>query len=110
MRKVLMTCINVLALVLLAGTAFAAEGAGSVMGNLASMIAVGTPVGIGLAALGCGIGMGHGLRGACEGTARNPDVSGKITVTMMIGLAMIESLTIYALVIDLIILFANPFI
>lgn len=110
MRNVLITCINVLALVLLAGTAFAAEGAGVAMGDVASLIAIGTAIGMGLAALGCGIGMGLGLRGACEGTARNPDVSGKITVTMLIGLAMIESLAIYTLVVDLIILFANPFI
>jgi F-type H+-transporting ATPase subunit c len=74
------------------------------------MIAIATAIGIGLAALGCGIGMGFGLRGACEGTARNPDAGGQITVTMLIGLALIESLAIYTLVIDLILLFANPFL
>ncbi len=108
MRKVLFTLLNVLVLVCAAGAAFAAEG--SVAPQVVSMIAIGTAIGMGLAALGCGIGMGFGLRGACEGTARNPDVSGKITVTMLIGLAMIESLAIYTLVIDLIILFANPYL
>ncbi len=43
-----------------------------------------------------------------EGIARNPEASGKITVTMLIGLAMIESLCIYALVVALIILYAYP--
>jgi F-type H+-transporting ATPase subunit c len=43
-----------------------------------------------------------------EGVARNPEASGKITVTMMIGLAMIESLCIYTLVICLILIYANP--
>ena len=63
-----------------------------------------------LAAAGCGIGQGLGLKAACEGTARNPEASGKITVTMLIGLALIESLAIYALVVNLILLFANPFV
>jgi len=48
------------------------------------------------------------VRGAVEGIARNPDTSGKVTVTMLIGLAMIESLAIYALVIALILIYANP--
>lgn len=107
MRKGLMIVLNTVALVGLAGVAFAAEGATDP--GIVSMIAIATAIGMGLAALGCGIGMGFGLKGACEGTARNPDVSGKITVTMLIGLAMIESLAIYTLVVDLILLFANPY-
>ncbi len=65
-------------------------------------------MGIGIAAFGCGIGQGLGLKGAVEGVARNPEASGKITVTMLIGSAMIESLTIYALVISLILIYAHP--
>jgi F-type H+-transporting ATPase subunit c len=106
MRKGLMILFNTVALVFAASAAFAAEGMDP---QVASMIAVGSAVGMGLAALGTGIGMGFGLKGACEGTARNPDVSGKITVTMLIGLAMIESLAIYTLVVDLILLFVQPF-
>jgi len=64
--------------------------------------------GIGIAAFGCGIGQGLGLKGAVEGVARNPESSGKVTVTMLIGLAMIESLCIYALVIALILIYAAP--
>jgi F-type H+-transporting ATPase subunit c len=71
--------------------------------------ALGCGLAIGLAALGTGIGQGIGLSKACEGVARNPGVSGKITTTLIIGLAMIESLAIYALVVVLIILFMNPF-
>ena len=47
--------------------------------------------GVGIAAFGCGIGQGIGVRGAVEGIARNPESSGKVTVTMLIGLAMVES-------------------
>jgi F-type H+-transporting ATPase subunit c len=57
--------------------------------------------GIAIAAFGCGIAQGLGLKAAVEGIARNPESSGKVTVTMLIGLAMIESLCIYALVISL---------
>jgi F-type H+-transporting ATPase subunit c len=65
-------------------------------------------LGIAIAALGTGIGQGLGLKSAVEGVARNPEASGKITVTMLIGLAMIESLCIYALVVSLILLYAYP--
>lgn len=70
--------------------------------------AIASGFGIGIAAFGCGIAQGMGLKGAVEGIARNPEASGKITVTMLIGLAMIESLCIYALVVALILLFASP--
>ena len=73
------------------------------------MAALACGVAIGFAALGTGIGMGHGLKGATEGVARNPGASGKITTTLIIGLAMIESLAIYALVVALILLFVKPF-
>ena len=62
-------------------------------------------MGIGLAALGCGIGMGHAINATCNGIARNPEMAGKLTTTMFIGLALIESLAIYALVVSLILLF-----
>ena len=65
--------------------------------------------GIAIAAFGCGIAQGLGLKAACEGTARNPEAGGKITVTLILGLAFIESLAIYALVVCLILLFAHPF-
>jgi F-type H+-transporting ATPase subunit c len=73
------------------------------------MAALGAAIGIGLAALGTGIGMGSGLGGACNGVARNPGVSGKIMTTLIVGLAMIESLAIYALVVVLILFYADPF-
>lgn len=98
--------------------AFAAEPAGGAAAGGATVTAAGlsffsySAIGAGLAitfaALGCGIGMGLTGKGAVEGMARNPEMSGKITVTMLITFAMIESLTIYALVIALILLYANP--
>ncbi len=66
-------------------------------------------LGMGLGSVGTGIGQGIAIRSACEGVARNPNASGKILTTMMIGLAMVESLAIYVFVVCMIILFANPF-
>ncbi|NOQ40909.1 MAG: ATP synthase F0 subunit C [Desulfuromusa sp.] len=71
------------------------------------MLAAG--LGMGLGSVGTGIGQGIAIKAACEGVARNPGASGKILTTMMIGLAMIESLAIYVFVVSMIILFANPF-
>ncbi|KAF0180315.1 MAG: F-type H+-transporting ATPase subunit c [Nitrospirae bacterium] len=106
MKKII--AITLLLLAFSASFAFAAEGDAKLA--YYGMATIGCAVGIGLAALGCGIGMGHGLRGATEGTARNPGVSGKIMTTLIIGLAMIESLAIYALVVVLITFYANPFV
>jgi len=71
------------------------------------MLAAG--LGMGLGSVGTGIGQGIAIKAACEGVARNPGASGKILTTMMIGLAMVESLAIYVFVVSMIILFANPF-
>lgn len=113
MKKV--SVVSVLSLLMLVGfaaMAFAGDGDAVAKGGhvsilmAASLLAAGLAVGI--AASGCGVGMGHCARGCLEGTARNPELAGKLTVTMFIGLALIESLTIYALVIALIALYANP--
>jgi F-type H+-transporting ATPase subunit c len=73
----------------------------------ACVIAAGVTMGLG--SLGPGIGGGNAVGSAVEGVSRNPGASGKILTTMMIGFAMIESIAIYALVISLIILYANPY-
>lgn len=73
-----------------------------------SVLAAG--VGLGIAALGGAIGMGHTAAATIAGTARNPGLGAKLMTTMFIALAMIEAQVIYALVIALIALYANPFI
>ena len=91
--------------------AFAAEPAAAAttgLGSFFSYAVMAAGFGIGIAAFGTGIGQGLAIQKSVEGIARNPEASGKITVTMLIGLAMIESLCIYALVVALIILYAYP--
>ena len=64
--------------------------------------------GITIAACIGGIAQSLGLKAAVEGIARNPESSGKVTVTMIIGLALIESLVIYTLVIAFMLLLKAP--
>jgi F-type H+-transporting ATPase subunit c len=92
----------------LGAVAFAGEADGQSMIKAYSVVAAG--VGLGLAALGGAIGMGHTAAATIAGTARNPGLGAKLMTTMFIALAMIEAQVIYTLVIALIALYANPFI
>lgn len=47
----------------------------------------------------CGLGQGKAIASACEGIARNPGAAGAIQTALLIGLAFIESLALYTLVI-----------
>ena len=62
-------------------------------------IALGAGLGIGIAALGGALAQGKAAAAALDGIARNPGASGKIFTPMILGLALIESLVIYALII-----------
>ena len=58
---------------------------------------------LGIAAAAGAIGQSRAIAAACEGIARNPGAAGAIRLAMIIGLALIESLVIYALIIAFII-------
>ncbi len=65
---------------------------------------IGAAFAIGIAAFAGAFGQAKGLAAACEAIGRNPGASGPIRITMIIGLALIESLVIYALIIAFMIL------
>jgi F-type H+-transporting ATPase subunit c len=112
MKKITAIMLLVIGLMLVASAAFAAEAAATPDAAKLSFfgtVAAASAIGIGIAALGTGIGMGLGIGRAVEGIARNPEASGKIMTTMIVGLALIESLAIYTLVVVMILLFVNPF-
>jgi F-type H+-transporting ATPase subunit c len=67
-------------------------------------IAIGAALAIGLAAFGGGLGQGRAAASALDGVARNPQASGKIFLPMVLGLALIESLVIYGLVIAILLI------
>ena len=83
-------------MVAIAASAFAGDADAGV-GN--GLIALGAGLAISLAAGLGGLGQSRGLAAALEGIARNPAASGKLFTPMIVGLALIESLVIYALVI-----------
>ncbi|HVN63365.1 MAG TPA: ATP synthase F0 subunit C [Candidatus Binataceae bacterium] len=74
----------------------AAAGGGELR---AGLIALAANLGIGIAAFGSAIGQGKMAASAMESIGRNPNSAGQIFVPMIIGLAFIEALTLYALVI-----------
>lgn len=63
---------------------------------------------IAIGVIGPAIAMGRAISQALDALARQPELENSITRTLFIGLAMIESLAIYVLVIVLIVLFRNP--
>ncbi len=65
----------------------------------AGLIALAANIGVGIAAMGCGLGQGRLVASAMESIGRNPNSAGTLFTPMIIGLAFIESLTLYALVI-----------
>ena len=79
-----------------------AAGGGGGEGLRAGLIALGAGLGIGIAALGCGVGQGRLAASAMESIGRNPNSTNQLFVPMIIGLAFIESLTLYSLVISFI--------
>ena len=81
------------------------------MSDLSIFILVSTAVavlGIAIGIIFPAIAMGRAITQALDALARQPEAEGSIMRTLFIGLAMIESLAIYVLVIVLIVLFANP--
>ncbi len=83
-----------ISLLAVASPLYAAEGE---LANLG--LALGAGLAIGVAAFGGGLGQGRAVAAALEGIARNPSASDRIFTPMIIGLALIESLVIYGLVI-----------
>ena len=56
------------------------------------------PIGLGIAAVGSGLGLGRAVSAAMEAMGRQPEAAPRIQIGMIIGCALIEALTIYALV------------
>ena len=66
--------------------------------------------GTGMAAIGIGIGQGFAAGKAVEGISRQPEAQGAILQTMVVGQAISETTGIFAFIISLALLFANPLV
>jgi F-type H+-transporting ATPase subunit c len=103
--KNIISLITFFSIICFSALAFAQEGEAAIKAQgLASnfgLIALAAGLGIGIAALGGGIGQGRAAAAALDGIARNPGAAGQIRGPMILGLALIESLVIYAPIIAL---------
>ncbi len=87
-----------LALFVIVSPAFAEEAASA--GNpSAGLIALGAGLGMGIAAFGTAIGQGLASAAAMESIGRNPNSVDKIFTPFLLGLALMEALSLYALVV-----------
>jgi F-type H+-transporting ATPase subunit c len=67
--------------------------------------AIAAAIAIGLGTIGTGIGQGIAVGNAVDAMGRNPEAAKTVQTALLIGLAFIESLCIYALLVALILLF-----
>jgi F-type H+-transporting ATPase subunit c len=74
--------------------------------NAESMKAIAMAIAAGIGVFGPGIGIGILVSRALEAIGRNPEAAGKVQATMFIGIAFVEALAIFALVVAFVIKFA----
>lgn len=98
MKSLSTVFLTLLFVCILAPVAMAATGDDNAF-TQGSYIALAAGLGLGIAAFGGAMAQGRTAVAALEGIARNPGASDKIFTPMILGLALIESLVIYALVI-----------
>ncbi len=101
MRKAtLTTVVSAVLLALGSSAALAQEAAGATAyGGASGIIALAAGLGIAIAAFGAALGQGRAVAAAMESIGRNPNAADRIQTPMIIGIAFIEALAIYALVI-----------
>jgi F-type H+-transporting ATPase subunit c len=75
--------------------------------QIVSIIVAGVAVSFG--AVGPAFAEGRAVAAAMDAIARQPEAANTISRTLFVGLAMIETMAIYCLVVALLLLFANPF-
>jgi len=78
---------------------FAQPAAATEAGSSAGLKAIAAGVGFAIAVFGGALGQSKIGAAACEGAARNPGAAGRIQTMMILGLALIESLVLFALLI-----------
>jgi F-type H+-transporting ATPase subunit c len=98
MKKMALRLVAVVVPLLITTTAFAQDAASNAS-DVAMYKAIAAAIAIAVAAAGGGIGQGRAAAAALDGIARNPNASGKIFTPLILSLALIESLVIYALLI-----------
>ena len=101
------------ALVLIAGATaplYAQTPGGAEAGEIAKWSIITAGFALAFAAGLAALAQGRAVSSATEAIARNPGAAGDIRGALLLGLVLIESLAIYALVVSLVLLFVNPFL
>ncbi|CAE6689660.1 ATP synthase F0 subcomplex C subunit [Paraburkholderia sp. BL23I1N1] len=81
------------------------------MNNLIEVVSIAAAaLAVSFGAIGPALAEGRAVAAAMDAIARQPDSAGTVSRTLFVGLAMIETMAIYCLVIALLLLFANPFV
>ena len=81
------------------------------MDNAIQMVSIlAAAMAVSFGAIGPAFSEGRAVASAMDAIARQPDAAGTVSRTLFVGLAMIETMAIYALVVALLLLFANPFV
>lgn len=70
---------------------------------------IGAVVAVSFGAIGPALAEGRSVAAAMDAIARQPEAAGTLSRTLFVGLAMIETMAIYCLVVALLLLFANPY-
>jgi len=70
---------------------------------------IGAAVTVSIGSIGPALAEGRSVAAALDAIARQPEAAGTISRTLFVGLAMIETMAIYCLVVALLLLFANPY-
>jgi F-type H+-transporting ATPase subunit c len=78
--------------------------------SLETLSIIGAVVAVSFGAIGPALGEGRAIAAAMDAIARQPESAGPLSRTLFVGLAMIETMAIYCLVIALLLLYANPFV
>lgn len=105
MKNLKFVLLSALALIVMNAAAFAqagGAGGGGAADNDSTVNgykALAAGIGFGIAVLGGALGQGKIGAGAVEGAARNPSAAGRIQTIMILGLALIESLVLFALLV-----------
>ena len=78
--------------------------------NLVQVVSIlAAAMAVSFGAIGPALAEGRAVAAAMEAIARQPEAAGTLSRTLFVGLAMIETMAIYCLVVALLVLFANPF-
>jgi len=78
--------------------------------NIEMISVLGAALAVAFGAIGPALGEGRAVAAAMDAIARQPESVGPLSRTLFVGLAMIETMAIYCLVIALLLLYANPFV